>query len=596
MNKSHLARNTIIRLQQNYDRLITLRWIIFILTIGAILLYWGNHHSLAFYSISGILFISFTTNSVILSFFNTRLTNWKLYQELLDVEKHRINLNWQKLPRYRAPELNLEEFDLITATDLHLIGEHSALHLMDNCITDFGQKILVRSLLSEESPGFNQIRQNKVKELLPLRIFRMKFKLLGKIHSQELLNKDLLLSTFRGELFEKKFFLIFTVLVTVQLINMALIIGSSLGAIKPYFLLTIPVIYLLYQLLKMQSDNAFEVGLKLQTSLERLLPLFKLVEELPVSKKDALYTEFSIFQESPPSELLKKINRVVSLLSVRANPLLGMLLNFLFPWDFGFLIILDSLKNKHSHQLQLWMDNLGHLEALISLSDYSDIIGGKFPDLLESDSSLYLKAHNLVHPLLEKEKRVPNSYLAERSSPIAVITGSNMAGKSTFLRTIGLNICLAKAGATVLADEFCVQNLSVKSLIKAQDFLEKEMSLFYFEVRRLKEILLTARKSSQDYPFFFLVDEIYRGTNNQERYQGAVAYLEVISSLPNCSGLLTTHDINIAKKLETNSLVRQFHFQEKFKDGKLSYDYKINSGICETTNALRIMEKEGLPV
>jgi hypothetical protein len=596
MNKSHFVKNTIVSLKHNYERLITLRWIIFFLSIGAILLYWGDHQSFSFYIISALLLSIFIINSLLLSFFNTRLTNWKHYQELLDIEKYRSDLEWEKLPKYRSPDLSHEEFDLITAADLHLIGEHSALHLMDSCITDYGQKVLVHSLLTEESKEFNQARQNKVKELLPLRIFRMKFKLLGKLHARELLNKEIILSTFNSVLFKKKFFFIFAVLIIVQLMNMGLLAGFLLGEIKPYFLLSIPIIYLLYQLLKMQSDNAFEVGLKLQTSLERLLPLFKLVEKLAVTKEDALYAEFSIFQNSPPSELLKKINRVVSLLSVRANPLLGMLLNFLFPWDFGLLIVLGSLKDKHSQQLKLWMDSLGRLEALVSISDYSDIIGGKFPQLLSPDSPLYLKASHLVHPLLEKGKRVPNSYLAEKSSPIAVITGSNMAGKSTFLRTIGLNICLAKAGATVLADEFSVQNLSVKSLIKAQDFLEKEMSLFYFEVRRLKDILLKARKSSDEFPFFFLIDEIYRGTNNQERYQGAVAYLEVISSLPHCSGLLTTHDINIAKKLEANSLVRQFHFQEKFRDGKLSYDYKINTGICETTNALRIMEKEGLPV
>lgn len=563
--------------------------------IGTILLFWGDHQNFFFYLLSTLLLGFFLINSILLSFFSNRLSRWKSYQELLEIENNRRDLNWQKLPKYRSPEFNHEEFDIITATDLHLIGEHSALHLMDSCITDYGHKTLLHSLLSEKSRSFNQKRQNKVKELLPLKIFRMKFKLLGKIHAQELLNRELLLSTFNSDLFKKKFFLVFAVLIIVQLVNMVLLIGSLIGEIKPYFLLSLPIIYLLYQLLKMQSDNAFEVGLKLQTSLERILPLFELVERLPVAKQDALYAEFSSFQDSPPSELLKKINRVVSLLSVRANPLLGMLLNFLFPWDFGLLIILSSLKNKHYPQLKNWMDNLGHLEALVSISDYSDIMGGKFPQLLEHDSSLYLKANNLVHPLLERGKRVPNSYLAEKSSPIAVITGSNMAGKSTFLRTIGLNICLAKAGATVLADEFEIQNLSVKSLIKAQDFLEKEMSLFYFEVRRLKDILLKTRESTSEFPFFFLIDEIYRGTNNQERYQGAVAYLEVISALPHCCGLLTTHDINIAKQLENNQVIKQFHFQEKFKDGKLSYDYKINPGICETTNALRIMEKEGLP-
>lgn len=525
------------------------------------------------------------------------MSKWRTYLDLLKLEKNRKELNWQELPKYRSPDIKIDEVDYITATDLNLLGEHSILHLMDTSISDLGQRSLVDHLTSKnESVQKILERQKKVKELLPLIIFRMKFKLLGKLHSNALIKKEELFSVFGVRFLDKLFLSLFSLLVLVQVINVILILSSTLGGMKPYYFLTSPFIFLLYQLLKNKSSNAFEEGLHLQISLERLFPVFNLMEGLSIKKEEALYEEFKSFQEEPPSKLLSQVNWVVALLSVRANPLLGLILNFLLPWDFGLLIILEKLKTKNGPYLKHWMDGLGRLEALVSLSDYAYSTQGGFPSFLSTDDNNYLIATDVGHPLMAPDKRITNNYAIKRSSPVAIITGSNMAGKSTFLRTIGLNIALAKSGTSVLAEDFQLQNLSLMSLIKAQDFLEKEMSLFYFEVKRLKEILDEGRNSSQEFPFLFLVDEIYRGTNNEERYQGAVAYLKEFSHTSNCCGLLTTHDINIARSLEEGESFKHYHFKEMFKDGLLVYDYKINQGICDTTNALRIMEKEGLPV
>ncbi|HXH32685.1 MAG TPA: hypothetical protein VNJ01_17940 [Bacteriovoracaceae bacterium] len=596
MTKFDRSQKNIERLQGSASRIVSGRWCVFFLGLLLLILFWGDLYHPTFLSLGGPLLSLFLLTSFLLSAINKNLLRWRQYQGLLQVEKYRRELNWSQLPAYRTPTLNPEEYDVITATDLHLTGQHSALHLMDSCISDHGQRTLLSCLVTTGPLDRIRQRQQKVRELLPLLIFRMKFKLLGKIHSGELIKKDTLLAAFNKDVFRPKFFVFFTLLVVLQLFNLILIFAAAIADLKPYYLLSIPLIYLLYQLLKLKSENAFELGLSLQLSLERLLPVFRMMETLPVTNRDALFSEFASFQQAPPSKLLKKLNLVVALLSVRANPLLGLTLNFLLPWDFGLLVFLQRLKAGHSAQLGLWLESLGRLEALVSLADYSANTGGIFPQFLEEADSTYLEAVNLDHPLLGSEKRVPNTYSIKKDAPISVITGSNMAGKSTFLRTIGLNVALARAGASVRAEKFSLQNLSVTSLIKAQDFLEKEMSLFYFEVKRLKEILEKGRASSGEVPCLFLVDEIYRGTNNQERYQGAVAYLREFSTVPHCCGLLTTHDINIAKNLLSNPAIKQFHFQELYRDGALVYDYKINPGICETTNALRIMEREGLPV
>lgn len=596
MSKITQSQKKISWLQIKIDQVVNSRWLLFFIGVVSLSVFWGRYQTPFFYLLTTFLVILSAASSIVLTGLERRMTSWKHYRRLVTIEEDRKNLNWAALPPYRAPQLNEGELDLITATDLHLIGPYSALHLMDSCISDFGQRTLVSHLLTDEPLQKIRARQKKIKELLPLCIFRMKFKLLGSIHSGNLINREGLLSSFGEQIFQKKFFSIFTLLVVVQFLNAGLIIGAALGVVKPYFVINTLVILLIYQLLKNQSDNAFDVGLKLQISLERLIPVFQMMERLPVKPEDALYEEHAAFSENPPTRLLKKINTVVALLSVSANPLLKLVLNILLPWDFGLLIVLESLKARHYPNLKLWLNSLGKFEALVSLADYSGNLGGKFPEFTHSEAAVYLEVTDLDHPLMGRDKRVSNSFVMRKDSPIGLITGSNMAGKSTFLRTVGLNMALAKAGTTVLANKFLLQNLTVMSLIKAQDFLEKEMSLFYFEVKRIKEILSKGREATTENPFLFLVDEIYRGTNNQERYQGAVAYLKAFSTVPQCCGLLTTHDINIAKDLLQTSAIRQYHFSEVFEGGALHYDYKINPGICETTNALRIMEKEGLPI
>ncbi len=597
MNKIHQANVKIIKLQNVIDKIISGRWFLTFVSLFSFFLFWGRYDSYLFILLMGSFIALFIASSFFHAGLMRKMTKWKTYLEILGLENNRKELNWKELPKYRSPVFNMDEIDFITATDLNLLGEHSILHIMDNCISDLGQKTLVEHLLSKkESMTSILVRQKKVMELLPLVIFRMKFKLLGRLHTNALIKKEELFSVFGVRFLTKNFIALFSLLVFIQIINAFLILGSTIGEMKPYYLLSSPFIFLIYQLLKNQSSNAFEEGLQLQISLERLFPVFNLMEGLNIKKDDALYEEFKFFKEEPPSTLLKQVNWVVALLSVRANPLLGLILNFILPWDFGLLIILEKLKSKNAPHLKHWMDGLGRLEALVSLSDYAQMKKGIFPSFLKADDQVYLSATDIGHPLMDKGKGVTNTYTIENGSPVAIITGSNMAGKSTFLRTIGVNIALAKAGTTVLAQEFRIQNLSLKSLIKAQDFLEKEMSLFYFEVKRLKEILEEGRGSSLEHPFLFLVDEIYRGTNNEERYQGAVAYLKEFSLTSHCCGLLTTHDINIAKSLEKDRIFKHYHFKEMFKDGRLVYDYKINQGICDTTNALRIMEKEGLPI
>ena len=184
--------------------------------------------------------------------------------------------------------------------------------------------------------------------------------------------------------------------------------------------------------------------------------------------------------------------------------------------------------------------------------------------------------------------------MATHPSATAMITGANMAGKSSFLRTLGVNLRMAYAGGTVDAVELEAGLFRVFSCIRVTDSLETGTSYFYAEVKRLKA-LLDAAQAEDSMPVFYVIDEIFRGTNNRERLIGSRAYIRALLNA-NGLGLIATHDLELAKLAEENPAVRNFHFRETIEEGRMVFEYQLRAGPCPTTNALKVMALAGLPV
>ncbi|MGZ8375559.1 MAG: MutS-related protein, partial [Nitrospira sp.] len=205
-----------------------------------------------------------------------------------------------------------------------------------------------------------------------------------------------------------------------------------------------------------------------------------------------------------------------------------------------------------------------------------------------------LHATQLGHPLLPTKSRIANDVDLTGLGSIHLITGSNMSGKSTFLRTIGINLCLAQAGGPVCAQSFTWTWSRLACCIRVDVSLDAGLSFFYAEVKRLKAIL-DATKELAAPPVLFLIDEIFKGTNNRERLIGSRAYITALSQ-GHGFGLVSTHDLELADLEQAVPGLINAHFQETVSAGALEFDYRIRPGPCPTTNALRIMELEGLPI
>jgi DNA mismatch repair ATPase MutS len=203
-------------------------------------------------------------------------------------------------------------------------------------------------------------------------------------------------------------------------------------------------------------------------------------------------------------------------------------------------------------------------------------------------------AHTLGHPLLKPETKVCNDFALDEHRRIVILTGSNMSGKSTLLRTVGVNLCLAFAGAPVNANSLQISLFRVFTCIKVSDSVQDGLSYFYAEVKRLKA-LLEATEQEDHLPVLFLIDEIFRGTNSRERLIGSRSYIRALSSR-RAVGLVATHDLELVNLEREIPGVANFHFREEVRDGRMVFDYLLRPGPCPTTNALQIMRLEGLPL
>ncbi|HRO68634.1 MAG TPA: DNA mismatch repair protein MutS, partial [Pseudobdellovibrionaceae bacterium] len=268
------------------------------------------------------------------------------------------------------------------------------------------------------------------------------------------------------------------------------------------------------------------------------------------------------------------------------------LLHLVIPWDLAWTLLLERLRLKVQEDLRQWQTALAEFEGFLSLAMYAEANPDFTTAVLHEDGEVVLDAENLRHPLIPKDKAVGNPVSIDDKERCLLITGSNMSGKSTFMRSVGTNYLLAKAGAPVAADRFSFMSRPLFTSLSGGDSLQDGLSSFYAEVKRLKEILHYVRERKKA---LFLIDEIFRGTNNRERLIGSQAYLKEIVSVGG-TGIVTSHDLELSHLEELGIGITNYHFRETIEGSTMSFSFRKAKGPCPTTNALKVMEMSGLPV
>ena len=277
-----------------------------------------------------------------------------------------------------------------------------------------------------------------------------------------------------------------------------------------------------------------------------------------------------------------------------------MALEFLFMWDIHILERLENWKNNSGHRGRVWFEALGRWEAILALSKLAhDEPEWQFPTVAVPEKNRALIAGKKVgHPLMDAQ-RVSNDVEVGPTGTVLLVSGSNMSGKSTLLRSIGLNSVLAQMGSVVCAQQMSLPRVQIETSMRIVDSLATGTSFFMAELKRLKEIVDEARQlsDSNDKTLLFLLDEILQGTNSRERQ---IAVTRVVKNLIDSGaiGAISTHDLELAAAPELEKACIPVHFMEKFieVDGKkkMTFDYQMRRGVSETTNALALLELVGL--
>jgi DNA mismatch repair ATPase MutS len=278
---------------------------------------------------------------------------------------------------------------------------------------------------------------------------------------------------------------------------------------------------------------------------------------------------------------------------VRNNPVLWLAAHAFLPYDSLACALLLFTSRKIHRELPTWEKEITEFDTVCALARFQ--WENPHCNLFEENAENFF-ATELGHPLLSPAVMEENSFSLSSKSPMVLLTGSNMSGKSTFLRTLGINTLLFNMGAPVCARQFSAPIMRILCAIRVDDSLSDGMSYFYAEVKRLKSILSTLQENRlNSVPSMFLVDEIFRGTNNRERFVGSWSILHTLLD-SGAFGLVSTHDLALTELATRDTRMRNQHFREHVENSKLVFDYKIKDGPCPTTNALAIMAAEGLPI
>ena len=537
-----------------------------------------------------------------LAFYHRRLDNWIETLSLRRAQqtdlRARLLLDWDTLPPPRPIELQ----DKALARDLDLTGYRSLHQLLDTTISRRGTQHLAE-WLTQTRPDTDALhaRQNIVRELKTRARFRARFRLTYQRVLQRELEGDNLLEWLRAETdtsAARAKSLQWTLPVATLLValNAALFIAWQFFAFPPFFLASLAAYIAFYYWNQKLLDSVLGAVVRVNAELDKFRALVQYLERASYHDAPHLAKLCAPFlnQTPLPSSELRRVNWITAGVGLRNNPFLAILLNVILPWDFLFAFLADRERARVAQALPEWVRVVHELDALIALANFAALNpGAVFPEIRADCASLF-RARQMGHPLLAANARVCNDFEIAETGQVEILTGSNMAGKSTFLKTIGINFCLAYAGAPVIASEFCAQPLRLHTCIRITDSIADGFSYFYAEVKCLSA-LLREIETADEFGLLYLIDEIFRGTNNRERLIGSRAYIQSLLGARG-AGLIATHDLELAHIADTNPRARNFHFRDEVRDGRLVFDYVLRAGPCPTTNALKIMQLEGLPI
>lgn len=476
------------------------------------------------------------------------------------------------------------------AEDLDLFGHGSLFELLSTARTRVGEETLAHWLLEPAAPEVVRARQAAVTELRPSLDLREDLALLGEgIRSGE--DTQALVAWAAATPWHVSRFLRVTAILLALLALVTLILWiAGFGGI-PFiiaFILGRAFAFRLQTPVKHVISAVDGPGRDLSLLSEVLSRLER--ERFKSPRLVELRATLDV-EALAPSQQIARLNRLIDLLDARRNMIFAPLSAILL-WPLQLAIAIEDWRQSSGPAVARWLAAVGELEALNSLAGYAyerpqDI----FPEVIEVGT--LFKGEGLGHPLIPESRNVRTDLSLSDELRVLIVSGSNMSGKSTLLRTVGINTALALAGAPVRARQLRLSPLQVGASIRLQDSLQAGASRFYAEITRLRQIVELTKGAL---PVLFLLDEILHGTNSHDRRIGAEGVVRGLMER-GAIGLITTHDLALARIAEELApRADNVHFEDHLEEGKMTFDYQLRPGVVQRSNALELMRSVGLDV
>lgn len=471
--------------------------------------------------------------------------------------------------------------------DLDLFSEDGLFSYLNRCSTSFGKEALAQDLLAPSSQGIKE-RQTAVKELAGAIDFRQELYAHGSLHQTKKKDLERLLHWIDSD----------TKLINTLLYYLLMVFPlCTMGSLIYYAVTESETAFSLFtKLFVMNLIIAFSFSKKITSQLSVSTAVTKILEHYShqlrlIEKQGFQASLLKQYQQGlnkngiAASHLIGQLASLFNYLETVVNLVVSLLLNGLFLFHVHILYRLGHWKKQHAHEIKDWLRTIGKTESLSSFGNLSyNNPRFCFPEVTEQPA---FRANDLGHILVRKEKRVCND-VSFNEQKFVILTGSNMSGKSTFLRTLGTNLVLAKAGSAVCARSFEFYPFDIFVSMRITDSLQDSESLFYAELKRLQSII---KALEEDRHTFVILDEILRGTNSNDKRHGTIGLIKKMAGF-DTFGIIATHDVVVADLIkEYPGFIANKAFESAIINDELLFDYKLKDGVCHTLSASYLMKK-----
>jgi len=478
--------------------------------------------------------------------------------------------------------------------DLDIYGSRSLFQLINRSATANGKSKLANQLSNLVTDvDILNARQKAISELRDIPDWRQSFQATGKIFKEEKDDLGSLLewSNTSDSKFNTLFYramLIITPLLGFGIIALIELEITTFSTFLMFLLIPLTLIGTKLRILnKIHTQVSKKSGL-----LSKYARLFNLISEEEFSSELLAHIQNNIIGEHSAHIAVKGLAKITKSMDHRLNMLVGVFLNVFFLWDIRQAIKIEKWKKHYASYMENWFDQLSEMDELQSFAGFAfNFPKSIFPEF--TNDNFEIVASNVTHPFISQNTCVGNDIIINGWKQFQIITGANMAGKSTYLRTVGVNMVLAMTGSTVLADNFTMRPVDIFTGIKTTDSLQDGESYFFAELKRLKDLI---DKLENGQHLFVILDEVLRGTNSADKQKGSMALITQLIKLSS-SGMIATHDLtlgNLAEEFPYN--VTNKRFEVEIANNELVFDYKLKEGVSQNLNATFLMKKMGITV